>query len=78
MLVIRLNYIETIDNQGLILLIGVTVNQLDYINYSPEQGFQQYVTFPKITNNITVELRDNNNNILPMNGIDFFLIFERM
>ena len=69
--------IETLDNQGTSLVLPVTGNQLDFINYSPEQGFQQYISFPKHKNNLKVSLRDGENNILDMNNLNWYLIFER-
>ena len=69
--------IETLDNQGTSLVLPVTGNQLDFINYSPEQGFQQYISFPKHKNNLKVSLRDGENNILDMNNLNWYLVFER-
>ena len=70
--------VEGLNNQGTSLIIPIDNNTLSYINYSPPISFQQVITFPKHMRSLSVKVTDQSNNILGLNGIDYFLILERI
>jgi len=70
--------VEGLNNQGTTLIIPIDNNTLSYINYSPPISFQQVITFPKHMRSLSVKVKDQSTNILGLNGIDYFLILERM
>ena len=70
--------VEMLNNHGSTLVIPVDGNALDYINYSPQDSFQQYINFPKHTATLKVRVRDGDYNDLDLNGIDWFVVLERM
>ena len=70
--------VEGLNNQGTSLIVPIDNNTLSYINYSPPISFQQVITFPKHMRSLSVKVKDQSNNILGLNGIDYFLILERM
>ena len=70
--------VEGLNNQGTSLIIPIDNNTLSYINYSPPISFQQVITFPKHMRSLSVQVKDQSNNILGLNGIDYFIILERM
>ena len=68
--------VESTDHQGCSLVIPVNKNQLDFIDYAPQEEFRQCITLQTRRNNINVVVRDGKHNILDLNGLDWYMVLE--
>lgn len=65
-------------NQGTSLIIPLPNNVLSYYNFMPYQSFQQILHIERDKRIIKIDIRDELNNLLDLNGIDWCLILEKL
>lgn len=64
--------------QGTSFIIPIPAGSLNYINYISGDNFEQVVTFHSSKRIISVVFRDDRNNVIDLNGIDWMILMSRV